>query len=333
MRVLRRLNYYKKETMTLLQVFTEWAAMPQNATQAARNRTAVDSLLMKGLGQKDVRELTAFVVRKHFASIADSCDEIKKRKVRTASILVQVLKYAAGKKECIMPDFDYSIASTKDSEINSSTPSSQKALGGKGSGAAIASDPSEPAPFRLSLDVSGDGVDVEAQSQTRDEFGMFTKGSEPWNKGKHPGVFGGRKKVPVVQLHPDTLEVVARFECMADAKRETKVSNIGRSLKDHKLSGGYYWCHEGEENGFKPDYKTGPQRKAWSRKKKECPKGCRKPAAEKSLSGCGRTAGKSVSVGGGRNCPPHISSFSDEQLKDELVRRGWTGTLHKQLVL
>lgn len=318
--------------MTLLQVFTEWAAMPQNATQAARNRTAVDSLLMKGLGQKDVRELTAFVVRKHFASIADSCDEIKKRKVRTASILVQVLKYAAGKKECIMPDFDYSIASTKDSEINSSTPSSQKALGGKGSGAAIASDPSKPAPL-LSLDVSGDGVDVEAQSQTRDEFGMFTKGSEPWNKGKHPGVFGGRKKVPVVQLHPDTLEVVARFECMADAKRETKVSNIDRSLKDHKLSGGYYWCHEGEENGFKPDYKTGPQRKAWAEKRKNVPKVVASLQPRNPCLVVGRPQVSLCPWVGEETAPPHISSFSDEQLKDELVRRGWTGTLHKQLVL
>lgn len=289
--------------MTLYQAFTEWAAIPKNKAMAARNRSALNSILLKDLGQKDVRELTAFVVRKHMASITDSCDEIKMRKVRSASILVEVLKYAAGKNICVMPDFNYSIASTKDS--------------GEDSGNAVP-DPPKPASV-VSADIQRETTDVDAQSQSRNGFGMFVKGCEPWNKGKHPGVFGGRPKVPVVQLHPDTLQVVARFECMAYAEREAKVSNIFRSLKDHKLSGGYYWCREGEENDFKPDYKAGPHQRHGA-KKNESSMGTRKPA------------GKSAS--GEEKCYTiSLSSFSDEQLKDELVLRGWSGTLYKRLIL
>lgn len=332
--------------MTLRQAFTEWAAIPQDTAQAARNRTAVYGLLLKGLGERDVRELTAFAVRRHFAGIADSSDEIRKRKVRSASILVQVLKYAAGKSMCVMPDFDHSIASTKGSDISGSTPDAPlpqpsprpKVLGREDS--VTATVPGPP---------SGDGVaTATAESMVvdtvRDQFGRIVKGSEPWNKGKHPGAFGGRKKVAVVQLHPDTLEAVGRFGCMADARRETGAKDVFRAVRERKLSGGWFWCREGEEKDFKPQYKTGPYKRSKSQERK---KGSRKPDDDKSVFEIVRKTEAvidSVAVGGLRKPDEDkspgsaggtgsLSRFSDEQLKDELIRRGWSGTLYKRLIL
>ena len=319
--------------MTLNQAYTEWTAISkENKAQAANNRAAVNSMLLKDLGDMDVRELTAFVVRKHLASIANSCDEIKTMKIRVASILVQVLKYAAGKKACVMPDFDYSIASEDNRPKVLAEPVSQ-VLGQEGPANAIVAGSPKPASRRRSLDVSSDGADVAGR-----------------------GVIGGREKIAVVQLHPDTLEVVARFESMADAKRETGCTNIYRALYDHKQSGGYYWCREGEEKDFKPGYKRSPITKTWSRKKKENNRGSRKPSDDKLVSEkVGELAVNAQPESGPRkdadklargrdgvmpqdlNEAPSthtsLSLFSDDELKAELQARGWTGTLYKRLVL
>lgn len=373
--------------MTLKQAFTEWAAIPGNTAMAARNRSAVDGILLKDLGQMDVRELTAFVVRKHMASIADSCDEIKKRKVRSASILVQVLKYAAGKNVCVMPDFDYSIASAKDFYINNSARSLQEVLGREGSGSDMVPDSPKPAYSRHSLDVSSDGVDVGMGKYPS----RYKPGHVPATKGKKWDEFmskekqenckkswkniiehraphspnSGRKKIPVVQLDPETLQEVAHFEDIASAGRSTGVRNIRRAMNDHKMSGGYYWARPEDVDGFEPGYKRGPKATTWSRKKKEETKAVAKQADTKgsTMSEENEVVGIPVSGGPDKNCPAvgpgkpldksasdggsamshgesgtasqrtPLSFYSDQELKDEFIRRGWTGTLYKRLVI
>lgn len=372
--------------MTLKQAFTEWAAIPENTAMAARNRSAVDGILLKDLGQRDVRELTAFVVRKHMASIADSCDEIKKRKVRSASILVHVLKYAAGKNVCVMPDFDYSIASAKDSYINNSARSLQEVLGREGSGSDMVPDSPKPASSRHSLDVSSDGVDIgmgKYPSRYKPGHVPATKGKkwdeimskekqENCKKGwkniiEHRAPHSpnsGRKKIPVVQLDPETLKEVAHFEDIASAGRSTGVCNIQRAMNDHKMSGGYYWARPEDVDGFEPGYKRGPKTTTWSRKKKEETNAVNKQADTKgsTMSEENEVVGKPVSGGPDKNCPAvgpgkpldksateregampqaanaavvertPLSSFTDDELKGELCRRGWYGTLYQQLV-
>lgn len=374
--------------MTLKQAFTEWAAIPGNTAMAARNRSTVDDILLKDLGQMDVRELTAFVVRKHMASIADSCDEIKKRKVRSASILVQVLKYAAEKNVCVMPDFDYSIASAKDSYINNSARSLQEVLGREGSGSDMVPDSPKPASSRHSLDVSSDGVDVgmgKYPSRYKPGHVPATKGKkwdeimskekqENCKKGwkniiEHRAPHSpnsGRKKIPVVQLDPETLQEVSRFEDIASAGRSTGIGNIQRSMNDHKMSGGYYWARPEDVDGFEPGYKRGPKTTTWSRKKKEEEtKAVNKQVNTKGsrMSEENEVVGKPVSGGPDKNCPAvgpgkpldksasdggsamshgesgtvsqrtPLSFYSDQELKDEFIRRGWTGTLYKRLVI
>lgn len=357
--------------MTLKDAYTEWAAIPENTAMAARNRSAVDGILLKDLGQMDVRELTAFVVRKHMASIAESCDEIKKRKVRSASILVQVLKYAAGKSMCVMPDFDYSIASAKDSYINNSARSLQEVLGQENSEGAIAPEPplrneNEKYPSRYKP-----GHVPATKGKKWDEI-MSKEKQENCKKGwkniiEHRAPHSpnsGRKKIPVVQLDPETLKEVAHFEDIASAGRSTGVCNIQRAMNDHKMSGGYYWARPEDVDGFEPGYKRGPKTTTWSRKKKEETNAVNKQADTKgsTMSEENEVVGKPVSGGPDKNCPAvgpgkpldksateregampqaanaavvertPLSSFTDDELKGELCRRGWYGTPYQQLV-
>lgn len=285
--------------MTLKQAFTEWSALPKNTAQAATNRSAVNQLLLKKYGEMDVREFTAFRTRKIFDGIDDG---VLPSKVRTASILVQVLNYASEKGKCLRPEFGYDIYRRPDSR------------------------PTTDEPHKESVQESA--MDPKSsEDPLRDEFGQFRKGNKPWNaEGSKPGWFGGgRKKVAVVQLHPDTLEVVARFDCMANAMRSTGVANIYRALHERKMNGGYYWCLEGEEKNFKPDYKKGPMTKAWSRRKKEDNKGCVETPTERGHAVRSETGNPNATT------TASLSLFSDDELKDELSRRGWYGTLYKRL--
>ena len=85
--------------MTFKQAFTEWAAIPQNTALAARHRTATNLVLIKNHGDDDVRQFTAFYTRK----LMQDCKLAQPMKTQAASILVHVLKYAAGKNACVMP--------------------------------------------------------------------------------------------------------------------------------------------------------------------------------------------------------------------------------------
>ena len=303
--------------MTLKQAFTFWAAMPANTALAATCRQAFKSVVLDGNGKRDVQEFTAFAVQ----SLLQKSSEPQALKTKATSILVHVLKYAAGQGACVMPDFDYTIAGTGDTKTNSNH--SPKVLG---------QDP-----------VKGVGREVSGEQSPeppvgRDEFGRFKTGLTPWNAGKKIGyIGGGRKVVPVCQLHPDSLKVVARYDSIATAKLETGTFNIRRALDDHKMSGGFYWCRQGEEDSFKPGYKTSPHTEKWSRKKKN-------PGKDTSTSafslGSPSEGKRSPEESGGThpqswNADPAtrtaLSVFSDAELRSELERRGWYGTLYQRL--
>ena len=161
--------------MTLKQAFTEWAAIPQNTALAARHRTATNSVLMKKYGDDDVRQFTAFYTRK----LMQDCELPQPMKTQAASILVHVLKYAAGKNACVKPDFDFSIAGERP---NTEIP-----------------DPSGSTPKK--------NVSQQVFGQESSEESIAP---EPPSKGKRHG--GGRPRVPVVQVDPKTGKIVARYE-------------------------------------------------------------------------------------------------------------------------
>ena len=176
--------------MTFKQAFTEWAAIPQNTALAARHRTATNLVLIKNHGDDDVRQFTAFYTRK----LMQDCKLTQPMKTQAASILVHVLKYAAGKNACVMPDFDFSIAGERP---NTEIP-----------------DPSGSTPKK--------NVSQQVFGQESSEESIAP---EPPSKGKRHG--GGRPRVPVVQVDPKTGKIVARYEGKIEAALSAGANRTG----------------------------------------------------------------------------------------------------------
>ena len=95
--------------MTLKQAFTMWAATPGNTVLAAKCRNAVNMVLMKDFGETEICLIDEIFARRIF----DGSKAPQELKTPAASILVYVLKWGHEHGYCLMPTFDYSIASPK----------------------------------------------------------------------------------------------------------------------------------------------------------------------------------------------------------------------------
>ena len=369
--------------MTLKQAFTEWAAMPENTAQAARNRSAVDSILLQKYGKSDVCEFTAFRVRKIMDGLPSVTDSIKGMKVRTASILVQVLTFAASKGACLKPEFDHTIAcidksvSTTDTAQGSSTDPESPTKGSTPKNSVQQERPSEASHQVFGQESSEGAIAPEPPLRNKKEKypSRFKPGHVPATKGKKWDEImskdkqdnckkgwknviehrpphspnSGRKKIPVVQLNPKTYQVVASYDCMSDAGRAsgTGARNVSRAVKVKGMTGGFYWCLKGEESGFKPGRRVKILKKnIGSRMPKDLEVVGIGPALEGPDKNCpavgpGKPLDKSATEREGampqaanaavvERTP--LSSFTDDELKGELCRRGWYGTLYQQLV-
>lgn len=277
--------------MTLKQAFTEWAAIPQNTALAARHRTATNLVLMKKYGDDDVRQFTAFYTRK----LMQDCELSQPMKTQAASILVHVLKYAAGKNACVMPEFDFSIAGERQTE-----------------------DTIEP---------SG-STPVKALVQEAPK----AKAPESSSMGKRHG--GGRPKVPVVKVDPQTGEVLSRFDGMVEASLSVGAikSGVSNAIKKGRMCKGFYWFPADTKKTKIKLFIAGKVVKAVRKKtstiqNKSCPGSEAAGSQENKREGA---MPQTTSEAPTTRTP--LSSFSDEELKAELANRGWKGTLYKHLI-
>ena len=282
--------------MTLKQAFTEWAAIPQNTALAARHRTATNSVLMKKYGDDDVRQFTAFYTRK----LMQDCELPQPMKTQAASILVHVLKYAAGKNACVKPDFDFSIAGERP---NTEIP-----------------DPSGSTPKK--------NVSQQVFGQESSEESIAP---EPPSKGKRHG--GGRPRVPVVQVDPKTGKIVARYEGKIEAALSVGAnrSSVATAIVKGHLCKGYYWFPADTKKSRIKMFIAGKlinsvRKKNSTKQDKSCPG----KLLDKSVTERGSAMPQATSEAPTTRTP--LSSFSEEELKEELCRRGWTGTLYKHLI-
>lgn len=283
--------------MTLKQAFTEWAAIPQNTALAARHRTATNSVLMKKYGDDDVRQFTAFYTRK----LMQDCELPQPMKTQAASILVHVLKYAAGKNACVMPDFDFSIAGERP---NTEIP-----------------DPSGSTPKK--------NVSQQMFGQESSEESITP---EPPSKGKRHG--GGRPRVPVVQVDPKTGKIVARYEGKIEAALSVGAnrSSVATAIVKGHLCKGYYWFPADTKKSRIKMFIAGKlinsvRKKNSTKQDKSCPGNEAVGSQEIERGSAMPQTASEVSI---TRTP--LSSFSEEELKEELCRRGWTGTLYKHLI-
>ena len=280
--------------MTLKQAFTEWAAIPQNTALAARHRTATNSVLMKKYGDDDVRQFTAFYTRK----LMQDCEVSQPMKTQAASILVHVLKYAAGKNACVKPDFDFSIAGERP---NTEIP-----------------DPSGSTPKK--------NVSQQVFGQESSEESIAP---EPPSKGKRHG--GGRPRIPVVQVDPKTGKIVARYEGKIEAALSVGAnrSSVATAIVKGHLCKGYYWFPADTKKSRIKMFIAGKLINS-VRKKNSTKQDSPGKLLDKSVTERGSAMPQATSEALTTRTP--LSSFSDQELKNELISRGWTGTLYKHLI-
>lgn len=128
----------------------------------------------------------------------------------------------------------------------------------------------------------------------------------------------------VVQIDPETMKPIKTWDSISLAQRECNARNIGRAIASRSAAGGYFWCFAGDEDDFSTDKKARkykPRKKNVQKPRRERKEKVAKPANE--------TAGTESPM----NLPVviektfDVTELSDEELIDEIRRRGWKGDL------
>ena len=142
-----------------------------------------------------------------------------------------------------------------------------------------------------------------------------TPPAEKENKKHKRPLNSGMKPKPVVMLDPQNLTVLRTFASLTEVTQQMGInqSNISKAISRKSSSAGYYWCYQGDEDSFLP------AKKVYIRiMPKATGETAKNPAKE------------AVRIG---SPLPSLSSFTDQQLRDELVRRGWHGSIYQRLDL
>lgn len=275
--------------MTLRQAYTQWALIPENTVMAAKYRTAINSILITNYGDRDVRELTAFQVRR----IMKECPGNRIQKVRAVSALIGILKYASEKNVCVRPDFDISIVTD---ERNVETPHPNE----------------EPCTVISERPKPGKTIKTNPKQPSVTNRKTRKRGA-------------GKPVCPVCQLDVKTLEVVGYYDSQSDAGTALGVSpkNISSAMLRKGQAFGFYWCKAGEASSFVPGTR---KKKVTTEKRREKTKNSRwKNKVEGEIQEVIPQQEPLSSTASA------LSGFSDAELRDELSRRGWYGTLYMRL--
>lgn len=285
--------------MTLKQAFTIWANAPCNIVLATRSRDAVQKVLMKKYSDTDLNEITPELARRIFTEST----EVQELKSKAASILTHVLQWGSQNGHCKAPVFDYSIASPEEP---------------------VKKKPKKPSAFQRAV-IEGALTERPSASdpddKPKDETNMS---NDKKMRGKAP--------MPVAQLHPETLEVIKVWPSRSEAERELGACNLDRAIARKRMSAGFYWCAPEDADRFEPNPMSKFAPKSKSRPK---PKAESKPAAEPDPKPAPDEVPVSVAASAPQSpCAPSAAAqalavFTDKELKDELVRRGWHGRLSR----
>lgn len=205
--------------------------------------------------------------------------------VKAVSILVHVLSWGGDHGYCQRPAFTYEIASEE-----------WKAR-------------------------QQEGNNEKEQQEDKDSSNPETKQQPEQMEEKKQSVLQPR---PVVQIAPDTLQVVKEWPSVNNAQYELGISNICRAVKTHSQAGGFYWCNPGEQDGFEPMKK----KSAGGRPANPKPKKQSKGLAEQFHEECRRfeEAKEQNALRLATTSDP-LSRYSDDELIAEMKRRGWKGNI------
>ena len=326
--------------MTLKQAFASWSMTQENMALAAKSRDAVQKILLKKYGDIDLEQVTETFARRLFSR----CKKRQELKAKAASVLVNLLSWGCDHDYCQHPTFDYSVCNSDkkaQSETNKET-KTEKAMEEKTTqDVSILSrrpvaqiDPKTlqviqvwPSVFRAHSELNI--KNIERAIQRHGIAGGFFWADENEAPSFKPAIRGKRmvlerkSKRSIVQIDPGTLQVIRVWPSAFRAHKELNIPNIARAIQRHGIAGGYFWAYENEASTFKP-VKSGEQ-KSLERKTKQ-----KALATASRNTGSDRIPAQPEEVGAAESDAREASelmAFTDQQLIDELIRRGWHGKL------
>ena len=290
-----------------------WAMAPRNTILAAKSRDAVQKVLMKKWNDVELEQVTVAFARRIFSE----SPEPKEMKVKAASILVYLLQWGGDHGYCQRPAFTY-----------------DELTGGDATGVDTIkvremAKVTELDIRRLESDVTPVPCDehgnaLEGCSKTLEDMieivYMEDKPKENTDMDKKEKKPRGRAPRQVAQIDPGTLEVIKVWPAIADAERETGASDIYNAVKKQRKSAGFYWSNAEDAGTFR-DRLAEKQLQHENGKKPAADPGQEPAPKPESRSQCASAAQQALAV------------FSDDELLEELDRRGWQGNLRRTQVV
>lgn len=142
---------------------------------------------------------------------------------------------------------------------------------------------------------------------------------------------------PVVQIDKETLEVIKIWPAITTAASKLKIQNIDRAIQRGGIAGGFFWCDEVDLPNFKPGRRG-------EKPSEEVCKAEKKPKKEDSLSQ--QAEAKPKPFNEDIEFPPRkptnkeleafrnpLSVYTDDELVNELIARGFRGEIQKMIVI
>ena len=295
---------------------------------AAKSREAVQRVLMKKWNDIELEQFSETFCRRIFYQSTESLE----MKVKAASILVYVLQWGSDNGHCQRPTFTYDIASEEHKRAE------------KDKGLQTDEEPKQERIVVKSLaEVKADVLGTGKPTDVIPEKTETKVKNEPKEQDMEQKKTRGKQPKPVAQLDAKTLQVIKVWPSRSEAERELGACNLDRAISRKRMSAGFFWCAPEDAEGFQPNPmskfapKSQPKPKAekkpkslvdkfneeqqeFEQMKRENKIAVTKPAPaeEEQIHTAARDA---------------LEVFTDDELLEELDRRGWQGELHRMQVV
>jgi len=296
--------------MTLRQAYDDWSQQTQNIKLYRRTR----QFFQKAWFTLPTNKPCAYYTMDVLGKALSETREVVSSKASAASVMVQVLSWANFAEPDVnpAPNFTHNdlMEYTKGplADLSRITPSGLVAT--------------KPVPSGSRAE---DGDNTDKQEDDTDKSGDDTdKDMEENTKNKEC-----RPSRAVVQIDPDTLEAVMSWPSISRAETELGIKNIGRCASLLCKAGGFYWSDAANADTFRERFAAKQAQKTTGAKKKSSSTSAKaKPEPSQSLAPPDEQDRPSNRTPAERA----LEVFSDDELQDELGRRGWFGELTRQQV-
>lgn len=336
--------------MNLAQAYSGWQQQSQNRTLYAKTREA----FRKAWFDLPTNKPCSYYTKEVLGEALAKTREIESNKAKAASVMIHVLTFANWAEPKFNPKPDFTMDDLM--EYTKGPLADPDKIGGKNKPAEKPSclddmeddtdldvDPVTALPRRAMAQEAIDTIKVRENDPLAGiDFNEETKTQEDM-KTKKPK---GRQPKPIVQIDPDSLQVIKEWPSMSDATKELGLCHVEVAISKLRKAGGFYWSLAADADTFKARLEE-KQRQADERQKQQAAsmrekktlKTVIKPSPAVQVANTPDPTPSSVTQHQPEDEQPRnaandaLESFTDDELLEELDRRGWEGELRRTLVV